>query len=41
VVEHGVEIERAARRCEIAVEIAGLEPCLALFGVSEAPSAPA
>ncbi len=41
VVEHGVVIERAAWRCPIAVEIAGLEPCLALFGVSEAPSAPA
>ena len=41
VVEHGVEIERAAWRCPIAVEVEGLDPCLALFGVSEAPSAPA
>jgi RimJ/RimL family protein N-acetyltransferase len=41
VVEHGVEIERGAWSCPIAVEIEGLEPCLALFGVSEARSAPA
>jgi RimJ/RimL family protein N-acetyltransferase len=37
VVEHGVEIERAAWRCPIAVEIESLERCLPLFGVSEAP----
>ncbi len=41
VVEHGVEIELGAWRCPIAVEIDGLEPCLALFGVSEASSTPA
>jgi RimJ/RimL family protein N-acetyltransferase len=32
VVEHGVEIELAAWRCPIAVEIEGLEPCRLLFG---------
>ena len=41
VVEHGVEIERDAWRCPIAVEIEGLVPCLPLFGLSEEPSAPA
>ena len=41
VIEHGVEIERDAWRCPIAVELEALEPCLPLFGVSEAPSAPA
>ncbi len=41
VVEHAVKIERAAWRCPFGVEIEGLEPCLPLFGVSEAPSAPA
>ncbi|HLE99024.1 MAG TPA: GNAT family protein [Gaiellaceae bacterium] len=40
VVEHGVEIERSAWRCPVQVEIEGLEPCLALFGLSEATSAP-
>jgi RimJ/RimL family protein N-acetyltransferase len=39
--EHGVEIERAAWHCPMPVEIAGLEPCLPLFGLSEEPSAPA
>ncbi len=40
-VEHGVEIEHAAWSCPVAVEIEGLEPCLPLFGVSAARSAPA
>lgn len=38
--EHGVEIERAAWRCPVPVEIAGLEPCLPLFGLSEETSGP-
>jgi hypothetical protein len=41
VVEHGVEIDRAAWRCPIAVEIEGLEPCLLLFGLSGESSEPA
>jgi RimJ/RimL family protein N-acetyltransferase len=41
VAEHVVAIEREAWVCPVSVEIVGLEPCLALFGVSEAPSAPA
>lgn len=34
VVEHGVMVEREAWTCPVAVEIEGLEPCLALFGVA-------
>jgi RimJ/RimL family protein N-acetyltransferase len=41
VVEHGVEVERTAWRCPIAVEIEGLGPCLPLFGLSGELSAPA
>jgi RimJ/RimL family protein N-acetyltransferase len=41
VVEHGVEIESAAWRSPIAVEIEGVEACLRLFGLSAEPSAPA
>ena len=40
VVEHGVEIERSAWRSPVPVEIEGLEPCLSLFGLSEATSGP-
>jgi RimJ/RimL family protein N-acetyltransferase len=36
VVEHGVEIQRDAWRCTIAVEIENLDPCLPLFGVTRA-----
>ena len=34
VVAHDVVIERAAWRSPVAVHLEGLEPCLALFGVS-------
>jgi RimJ/RimL family protein N-acetyltransferase len=39
--EHVVAIDRDAWVCPVPVEIEGLEPCLALFGVSAAPSTPA
>jgi RimJ/RimL family protein N-acetyltransferase len=40
VADHVVVIEREVWSSPIPVEIEGLEPCLPLFGVSEAPSAP-
>jgi RimJ/RimL family protein N-acetyltransferase len=40
VADHVVAIEREVWTCPVTVEIEGLEPCLPLFGVSEAPSTP-
>jgi RimJ/RimL family protein N-acetyltransferase len=41
VTDHVVALEREAWRCPVEVELEGVEPCLPLFGVSEAPSTPA
>jgi RimJ/RimL family protein N-acetyltransferase len=40
VADHVVAVERGAWSSPVGVEIRGLEPCLPLFGFSEAPSAP-